>query len=132
MVEYLDSAKTEAEVITLAKRAKSVLAEGDFHLVKWQSNSANGRNALQPSDVELKEEDHNLSQEVQETKILVVCWQPRSDDLTFKIENLETLQFTRRGQLSKVAVIVAPKKIVSVAKLELQAALLGARLAEKC
>ena len=62
MDDYLGSARTKVEAITLAKRVKAVLAEGDFHFVKWQSNSASVRNALEPSEVEPKE-DHNLSQE---------------------------------------------------------------------
>ena len=70
MDDYLDSARTEVEAITLAKWVKAVLAEGDFHLVKWQSNSASVRNSLQPSVVKSKEPRVKS----QETKILGECW----------------------------------------------------------
>ena len=39
MDDYLDSVKTEDEIIERATQVKDILSSGDFHLAKWMSNS---------------------------------------------------------------------------------------------
>ena len=48
MDDYLDSTPTVEEAITRAKTVQRILAEGDFHLRKWLSNSQQFIEAVDP------------------------------------------------------------------------------------
>ena len=107
--DYLDSAESTKEAIHRGKQVKKVLAEGDLHLRKWISNSPEVTAALgnDQADSEPEGSVANLANH-EETKILGVKWNTLSDELTFSVNPIEDVTYTRRGLLSKLAGLFDP------------------------
>ena len=105
MDDYLDSAKTEDEIIERATQVKDILSQADFHLTKWMSNSTTVMKAFQAKP---GEDRQVLLTEEDAEKILEVCWKPFTDTMTLKTINVNDVKYTRRGLLKKISTIFDP------------------------
>ncbi|XP_028411629.1 uncharacterized protein LOC114534388 [Dendronephthya gigantea] len=109
--DYLDSAETKDEAVRKGNDVKEILANGDFHLRKWVSNSPEVTAALKgPVSDDLTAEPvvTDLTDREPETKILGIKWNTDSDELTFSVAPMTNVTDTRRGLLSKLAGVFDP------------------------
>ena len=108
--DYLGSAKTVQGGIKIAADVKRVLADGDFHLQGWTSNSPEFLAAIQPPMTPPVdgEESHALGADDTET-VLGIVWHPQRDTLGFKVTGLNEVSYTRVGLASKVASLFDPQ-----------------------
>jgi len=83
--DYLESAETEEEAIKWAKEVKGITEKGAFHLTGWVSYSESVMKAFQSKWGERKGEIP-LTEDDKE-KILGVCWKPKLDVLTFRMND---------------------------------------------
>ena len=109
--DYLDSTETDEQAIQRGQDVSEILANGDFHLRKWISNSPSVTAAL--GDNTQTETLKDLVQQEPCSKILGVKWNIREDTLTFSVETVESVTYTRRGLLSKLASIFDPLGLAS-------------------
>ena len=105
MDDYLDSADTVEKAVQRAKEVDDILKNGDFHLTKWLSNNSKFNAQFQQSSG--GRDKVELGQSDAETKILGVCWKPKTDQLTFVITKPD-LTYTKRGLLSLIAGVFDP------------------------
>ena len=121
MDDYLDSADTVEKAVQRAKEVDDILKNGDFHLTKWLSNNSQFNARFQQSSG--GRDKLELGQSDAETKILGVCWKPKTDQLTFVITKPD-LTYTKRGLLSLIAGVFDPlglaAPLVTKAKIRLR------------
>lgn len=80
--DYLGSADHLSHAVRIATMVKKVLADGDFHLEGFVSNSPEFTNALQPSERNRdgREEVHDIGAD-EEEPVLGIMWRPHRDTL---------------------------------------------------
>lgn len=103
--DYLDSADSPEEAITLATDIDTILRHGQFHLRKWNSNDAQSLAAItgiNTSALELELSDSD-------TTVLGLHWNPLTDELFYRIRvcTIDTSP-TKRTVLSEVARLYDP------------------------
>lgn len=112
---YVDDCATGAdsinEAITLGQDLNYVLTDSGFVLDKWQSNDRTVLNEFGSEEVsEVRFED------LEQTSILGVKWQPNTDHYTFEVKNNENCaKITKRMILSKISQLFDPNGYVSPA-----------------
>ena len=106
MDDLLKATDCEDLAIENARNIRDGLAEGDFHLTKWISNSPKLVAALQPIGNSTTEATCSLASDEVE-KLLGIFYEPSTDDLTFRVTGANEVEWTRAGLLSKVASSVA-------------------------
>ncbi|XP_032782640.2 uncharacterized protein LOC116920627 [Daphnia magna] len=102
--DYLGSARSQEEAISVTKAVTTVLANGDFHLGSWASNDPAVLTALQSSQDENGNNaltTRDLGSDDVET-VLGITWRPTTDMLGFRVKEKE-VTFTRIGLASMVA-----------------------------
>lgn len=82
MDDLLKIADSEELAIVNAKNIRDGLAEGDFHLNNWISNSSKLVAALQPSENSTADSACRLASDEAE-KLLGIFYEPSTDNLTF-------------------------------------------------
>ena len=107
MDDLLKAADNEEEAIQKAKNIRDGLAEGDFHLTNWISNSAAVVAALQPGKEKEPTSACDLASDDVE-KLLGAFYEPTVDELTYRVSGEEEVDWTRAGLLSKVASVYDP------------------------
>ena len=107
MDDLLKAADSEELAIESAKNIRDGLAEGDFHLTNWISNSPKLVAALQPIADSTVEATCSLASDEVE-KLLGIFYEPSTDDLTFRVTGADKVEWTRAGLLSKVAAVYDP------------------------
>lgn len=107
MDDLLKAADSEELAIENAKNIRDGLAEGDFHLTNWISNSPKLVAALQPIADSTVEATCSLASDEVE-KLLGIFYEPSTDDLTFRVTGADEVEWTRAGLLSKVAAVYDP------------------------
>ena len=107
---YLDSAETDEQATMRGREVSDILAEGDFHLRKWVSNSTTTAAALGgKTEAEVADLAHGSPAQT----ILGVKWDTAGDKLTFSVAATEDVTYTRRGLLSKLAGVFDPLGLAS-------------------
>ena len=106
MDDLLKAANSEEEAIRNAKAIRDELAEGDFHLTNWISNSPAVVTALQPERIGADSPCNLASDDVE--KLLGAFYEPATDEMTYRVAGAEDVEWTRVGLLSKVASIYDP------------------------
>jgi hypothetical protein len=107
MDDLLKAADSEELAIENAKNIQDGLAEGDFHLTNWISNSSKLVAALQPIGNSSVEATCSLASDEVE-KLLGIFYEPSTDNLTFRVTRADEVEWTRDGLLSKVAAVYDP------------------------
>ncbi|XP_075154899.1 uncharacterized protein LOC142228371 [Haematobia irritans] len=103
MDDFIDSVQTEEEAIKLANQVKTIHAKGGFHMRNWASNSNIVRQKLAEGGAATENSFGAVEKILGEVDVRIVA---------------------AKGKVS-------PLKSVSIPRLELQAALIGARLSRK-
>ncbi|XP_058817146.1 uncharacterized protein LOC131680451 [Topomyia yanbarensis] len=135
--DMLSSVESEEEAIKLAKDVRFIHAQAGFEIRHWLSNSQHVIEALNAGlDTE---KSLNIGNEPATEKILGMWWCTTTDSFTFKVSlRIDRALLsgkaipTKRQVLRTLMMVndrVAPLRFVSIPKLELQAAVLGACLA---
>ena len=107
--DYLGSSKTVAEGVREAVGVRDTLAKGDLHLQGWISNSPELLTAVGATpDTTTDSVGLSLDGDGLE-KVLGIIWKPSTDTIGFRVTNVEDVQFTHAGLLSKVASIFDPQ-----------------------
>lgn len=104
--DYLDSAESDEQAISRGREVCDILAEDDFHLRKWISNSPSTATTLGGQTE--RETLADLIHKDPARKILGVKCNTSEDTLTFSVTNVENVTYTRRGLLSKLAGVFNP------------------------
>jgi hypothetical protein len=106
--DYLASAGKIEDAIRKATGVKKVLADGDFHLGHWVSNSKELLAAVQPV-VERGAADGTMPFSLSDDPglILGIVWNPSTDKLGFRVKPT-TVTYTRVGLLAQVAGLFDP------------------------
>ncbi|XP_037960052.1 uncharacterized protein LOC119689319 [Teleopsis dalmanni] len=105
--------------IQLAADVSSVLADGQFHLRKWKSNSAEVLAHL------LGDADPcQLNPHLAETTVLGLHWDPLTDELFYQVSSYDAQHLTKRQVLSDAAKLYDPigmlAPVIITAKLFIQ------------
>ena len=108
MDDLLKAVDNEEQAIMKAKLIRDGLAEGDFHLTNWISNSPEFIKALQPEQA-VAAAHHDLASDDVE-KLLGAFYEPTTDEMTYRVTGVEDLKWTHAGLLSKVASIYDPQR----------------------
>ncbi|XP_037929018.1 uncharacterized protein LOC119665010 [Teleopsis dalmanni] len=117
--DYLKSILSFGMVIQLATDVSYVLAEGQFHLSKWKSNSTEVLAHL------LGDADpRQLNPHLAETTVLGLHWDPLPDKLFYQVSSYDRQHFTKRQVLSDAAKLYDPigmlAPVIITAKLFIQ------------
>ena len=106
--DYLASAGMIEDAIRKATGVKKVLADGDFHLGHWVSNSKELLAAVQPvAERGAADETMPFSLSYDPGLILGIVWNPSTDKLGFRVKPT-TVNYTRVGLLAQVAGLFDP------------------------
>ncbi|XP_037929213.1 uncharacterized protein LOC119663677, partial [Teleopsis dalmanni] len=117
--DYLKSTPSIGMAIQLAADVSSVLADGQFHLRKWKSNSAEVLAHL------LGDADPcQLYPHLAETTVLGLHWDPLTDELFYQVSSYDAQHLTKRQVLSDAAKLYDPigmlAPVIITAKLFIQ------------
>jgi hypothetical protein len=102
--DYLGSARSTEEAVTVTTTVSRALSSGDFHLGGWASNDPAVLDAIQPA-CRVKEKMDGGAQDLGADEletVLGITWRPSSDQLGFRVKEKEVI-FTRVGLASMVA-----------------------------
>jgi hypothetical protein len=102
--DYLGSARSTEEAVTITTTVSRALASGDFYLGGWASNDPAVLDAIQPA-CRVKEKMDGGAQDLGADEletVLGITWRPSSDQLGFRVKEKEVI-FTRVGLASMVA-----------------------------
>lgn len=112
---YVDDCVTgeenETKAIRLAKDVQHILLQSGFELDKWRSNNLNVLKEFGSKDM-----TEILFEDIEQTSILGVKWQPNTDHYTFKVDTGQPIdKLTKRVILSKISQLFDPNGYVTPA-----------------
>lgn len=109
---YMDDCTTgdsnEENAIQLAKDIRTVLDKNGFPLSKWRSNSQRLVKELAGDDAASV-----LFEQEEKTSILGLKWLPKTDELTFAVNQKPIIEFTKRNILSTIHQLYDPNGLVA-------------------
>ncbi|XP_046459823.1 uncharacterized protein LOC124206177 [Daphnia pulex] len=106
--DYLASTSRLEDAVRRATGVNKVLADGDFHLGHWVSNSSQLLSAVQPDSdngTTVKTQVRSISDDPE--LILGIVWNPSTDHLGFRVK-VSRVNYTRVGLLAQVAGLFDP------------------------
>lgn len=107
--DCVTGAETERQAIELAREIQMILKKSGFILDKWRSNSLKILKEFGSKDM-----SPILFEDLEQTSILGVKWQPNSDHYTFKVnKGSVTDKMTKRIILSKISQLFDPNGYVA-------------------
>ncbi|XP_032780196.2 uncharacterized protein LOC116918582 [Daphnia magna] len=104
--DYLSSVASVEQGVKEARAVSDALAKADLHLEGWVSNSPEFSQEMAVDGATTTELSLNGAEA---EKMLGVCWKAQSDILTFQMDHITEVVYTRVGIASKVASLFEPQ-----------------------
>ena len=109
--DVLTGASSESEAKELQDGLISTLKQAQFELRKWTCSNSNVTRSL-PAEYREENGSHEFSEENRTIKTLTIVWNPSSDQISFKVAQLNTdlgtNQLTKRQVLSDISKVFDP------------------------